>query len=247
MRDPPADFFDREAAGLRALRETAAIPVPRVLWHTPSTLALEWIDHPEDSSAATVRDARGAEVFGADLATLHTHHGLAFGAVDSSSRGYLGSVALDLRARVHWPQVYLEQRVKPLARQAVAANGLDPVALAMIDDLSDRGDGFWGPSEPPSLVHGDLWHGNRVVSAQGRHWLVDPSAHYGHRELDLALMRLFGGFDEVTFSAYMEVSPLSPGWQERTDLYQLAPLLANVLIHGGSAGQQAMERLTRLA
>lgn len=247
MDDPPVDFFAREAAGLTALRATGAIPVPRVLWHTPLALALEWIDHPDEGNAASVSNAEGAEVFGADLAALHAHHGEAFGTVDSRTRGYLGSVPLDLRAREHWPQVYLEQRVMPLVRQTVAANGLDPAALAVAEALTGRGEAFWGPSEPPSLVHGDLWHGNRVVGSDGRHWLVDPSAHYGHRELDLALMRLFGGFSEATFSAYMEVSPLSPGWQERTDLYQLAPLLANILMHGGSAGRRVMERLTRLA
>jgi len=247
MRDPPADFFAREAAGLNALRVTGAIPVPHVLWHTVSALALEWIDHPTVTDAGTVGNAKGAAEFGAHLAALHSHRGLAFGTVDSSSRGYLGSVELDLQAQHHWPQAYLEQRVRPLARQAVAANGLDPAALPLIDALSGRDDEFWGPSEPPALVHGDLWHGNRVVGSDGRHWLVDPSAQYGHRELDLALMRLFGGFDEVTFSAYMEVAPLAPGWQERTGLYQLAPLLANTLIHGGSAGRKVMERLVRLA
>ncbi len=252
MRDPPADFFAREAAGLNAMRATGAIPVPHVLWHTPSALALEWIDHPTEpetpsARATSARDAKGAEDFGVHLAALHSHRGVAFGAVDSSSRGYLGSVPLDLHWRRYWPQAYLEQRVRPLARQAVAANGLDPAALPLVDALSGRGDAFWGPSEPPALVHGDLWHGNRVVSSDGRHWLVDPSAQYGHRELDLALMRLFGGFDEATFSAYMEVSPLAPGWQERTDLYQLAPLLANILIHACSAGRGVMERLVRLA
>ncbi len=247
MNDPPADFFDREVAGLNALRATGAIPVPRVMWQTPSALALEWIDRIDSADATSRRDSKEAEVFGRHLAALHLHRGVAFGTVDNSTRGYLGSVPLDLHPQDHWPQAYLEQRVRPLARQAVAANGLDPAALAIIDGLSGRGDAFWGPSESPSLVHGDLWHGNRVVSSDGRHWLVDPSAHYGHRELDLAFMRLFGGFDEATFSAYMEVSPLAPGWQERTDLYQLAPLLANILIHGGSAGLRVMERLTRLA
>lgn len=247
MGDPPVDFFGREAAGLDALRVTGAIPVPHVLWHTASALALEWIDHSTKSDASPAKDRKGAEDFGVHLAALHSHRGRSFGTVDASSRGYLGSVPLDLQAQRHWPQAYLEQRVKPLARQAVAVNGLDPAALPLLDAISGRGEEFWGPGEPPALVHGDLWHGNRVVGSDGRHWLVDPSAQYGHRELDLALMRLFGGFDEVTFLAYMEVSPLAPGWQERTDLHQLAPLLVNILIHGGSAGRRVMQRLLRLA
>lgn len=247
MGDPPADFFDREVAGLNALRATGAIPVPRVLWHTPSALALEWIDRVDAAEVSSGGDAGGQELFGAQLAAVHSQSGEAFGTVDAATGGYLGSVPLDLTPQTVWPRAYLEQRVRPLARQAIAANGLDPAALPMIDHLSGRDESFWGPSEPPSLVHGDLWHGNRVVGSDGRHWLVDPSAHYGHRELDLAFMRLFGGFDRATFSAYMEVWPLAPGWQERTDLYQLAPLLANILIHGGTAGQRVMERLTRLA
>ncbi len=236
--NPPSDFYEREAAGLRALRSTGTVPVPEVLRHHPSGLALEWIEH-GDGSTFGGKNA-GAEEFGRDLAALHRHRGPHFGSVDRCAHGYLGSVRLDLSPQDHWSVAYLEHRVLPLARQAVAAGRVDPAVLRMVDRLLARGPEVCGPVEPPSLVHGDLWAGNRVIDAHARHWIVDPSVHYGHREIDLALMRLFGGFAEATFAAYTEVYPLAAGWQERTALYQLAPLLANTLMHGATFGASVM-------
>ncbi len=240
---PPADFFEREAAGLRALRATGTVPVPEVLRQRASGLALEWIEHADQPGGD--RSAIGAEEFGRGLASLHSHVGPHFGSIDDRPHGYLGSVGLDLRDHAEWSASYLQDRVLPLARQAVAVGRLEPSALPLVDWLVNRGPEVCGPPEPPTLVHGDLWSGNRVIGNDGRHWLVDPSAHYGHREIDLALMRLFGGFAEPTFAAYMEVFPLAPGWQHRTALFQLAPLLANTLMHGPTFSESVMERLRR--
>lgn len=240
---PPADFYEREAAGLRALRATGTVPVPEVLRQRASGLALEWIEHADEPAAAG--SAIGAEEFGRGLAALHGHTGPHFGSIDDRPDGYLGSVGLDLRAHTEWSVSYLQGRVLPLARQAVSVGRLEGAALPLVDRLIGQGPEVCGPPEPPCLVHGDLWSGNRVIGDDGRHWLVDPSAHYGHREIDLALMRLFGGFAEATFAAYMEVFPLASGWQQRTALYQLAPLLANTLMHGATFGERVMMRLRR--
>lgn len=241
VANPPDDFYEREAVGLAALRATATVPVPAVLRHHPSGLALEWIEH-EDRPSPGGRGS-GAEEFGRRLAALHRHRGPHFGSVDSCARGYLGSVRLDLAPQEHWSVAYLEHRVLPLAREAVAVGRVDPAALALVDRLLARGPEVCGPVEQPSLVHGDLWAGNQVIDTEARHWIVDPSAHYGHREIDLALMRLFGGFADATFAAYQEVYPLAPGWQERVAVYQLAPLLANALMHGATFGESVMARL----
>lgn len=240
----PEDFYAREAAGLRALHGTGTIPVPTVLRESASGLVLSWIDH--DRPGQVESRALGAEAFGRGLADLHAHTGPYFGSIDETPHGYLGLVALDLTPQRDWPTAYLERRLLPWGRAAVDAHRLDPAAVPLIERLIDRGQDVCGVPEPPSMVHGDLWSGNSVVAEDGRHWLVDPSAHFGHREVDLALMRLLGGFPEATFAAYMEVFPLAQGWQRRTDLYQLAPLLANTLMRGGSYGSQVMERLRRL-
>jgi fructosamine-3-kinase len=89
------------------------------------------------------------------------------------------------------------------------------------------------PDEPPARLHGDLWAGNRLVDSGGHSWLVDPAAHGGHREFDLAMMWLFGGFDEDCFAAYDDTSPLAAGWRNRVPLHQLAPLAVHAIKFGG--------------
>ena len=101
-----------------------------------------------------------------------------------------------------------------------------------------------GPPEPPARLHGDLWSGNVLAGADGRPWLIDPAAHGGHREVDLAMLRLFGGPGERCFAAYEDVAPLAPGHSDRVALYQLLPLLVHaVLFGGGYAG--SVERAAR--
>jgi fructosamine-3-kinase len=101
-----------------------------------------------------------------------------------------------------------------------------------------------GPAEPPSRLHGDLWSGNVMADRRGRPWLIDPSAYGGHREVDLAMLRLFGAPSERVFAAYQERSPLAGGWRERVELYQLLPLLVHAALFGGSYGARA-ERVAR--
>ena len=91
-----------------------------------------------------------------------------------------------------------------------------------------------GEPEPPARLHGDLWAGNRLVGSDGRNWLIDPAAHAGHREFDLAMMGLFGGFGPECFAAYEEAFPLGAGWRDRVALHQLAPLVGHAIKFGGS-------------
>ena len=91
-----------------------------------------------------------------------------------------------------------------------------------------------GEAEEPARLHGDLWSGNLHVDEQGAPCLIDPAVYGGHREVDLAMMRLFGGFSARVFSAYDEAFPLAPGHAERVPLYQLYPLLVHVNLFGGS-------------
>jgi fructosamine-3-kinase len=123
-----------------------------------------------------------------------------------------------------WPAFYAERLVRPLAERV----GCEPALR-----VCDRIDALVGPPEPPARLHGDLWSGNVHADAQGRPWLVDPAAYGGHREVDLAMLRLFGAPSPRTMAAYEEVAPLAEGHEDRVELYQLFPLLVHAVLFGG--------------
>ncbi|MGA9275452.1 fructosamine kinase family protein, partial [Ilumatobacter sp.] len=106
-----------------------------------------------------------------------------------------------------------------------------------------------GADEPPALLHGDLWAGNRLVDGRGTNWLIDPAAHGGHREFDLAMMALFGGYDRRCWSAYDAEFRLADGWLDRVPLHQLAPLVVHAIKFGGgyaTAVDRALDACDRL-
>ena len=239
MRDPPPGLFEREATGLHALRSVGALGVPEVLRAHESGLVLEWVDVDPD------RTGDDGEL-GRALAALHERHGPRFGSIDDRSHSYVGSVGVDLSPADTWAESYLVGRVQPLAVQCVRRGLLDPGVLVALDRLAARGEQVCGPPEPPSLVHGDLWVGNWLVDTSGRHWVIDPSVSWSHRELDLAMMRMFSGFGEGVFTAYQEVAPLAEGWEARVDLHQLLPLLVHVILFGDPYAGQVVRALRRL-
>lgn len=229
-RDPPDHFFTTEATGLAWLRAAEAVPVPDVSSvsdgdrGTPPHLALQWID----GSGRTIAPCEAA--FGRDLARLHRVGSPHFGRAD---RRTTGSRALPNEPCATWPEFFSTQRLRPLMRLAEAADALSAATLAEIgriaDDLAELG----GPPEPSARLHGDLWAGNRLVDPTGMSWLIDPAAHGGHREFDLAMMQLFGGFGDEAFRGYHEEFLLADGWRDRMPLHQLAPLIVHAIKFGG--------------
>jgi fructosamine-3-kinase len=238
--DPMPEMFEREAAGLHALRATAAVAVPEVIRESAAGLVLEWIEEGRRTEAA---DA----ALGAELAALHWVTGPHFGGLDGAPGGYLGSQPVDLTPTELWPEFFVERRVRPLTHRAVELGRLDPSAVALADRVGRRGDELCGPPEPPALLHGDLWGGNRLVDAKGVNWLIDPAVYWGHREVDLAMMQLFGGFGQSTYEVYDEAFPLAAGWRDRVGWYQLPPLLVHAILFGGSYGSAALDVLRRYA
>ena len=243
-RDPPPGFFTTEASGLQWLRAPGVVRVPDVLavsdgdGTAPPRLVLEWID--EGRSGITSDSDLGRE-----LARLHRAGSPSFGRDD---RRTTGSRALPNDPCDTWVEFYATRRLEPLARlardqEALAHNTLDDLSI-VIDRLSE----FGGPAEPPARLHGDLWAGNRLVDSAGRSWLIDPAAHGGHREFDLAMMRLFGGYGADCFAEYDDEFPLADGWQDRIPLHQLAPLAVHAIkFRGGYAGatQRALDAILR--
>ncbi|WP_256838839.1 fructosamine kinase family protein [Ornithinimicrobium faecis] len=235
----PPLFFEREAVGLRALAAAGA-RVPEVLAVDHRSLALSWIE--QGGAGRTDRTDTG-ERFGRELAALHGTTGARWGPVDGEPTAYLGACPIDLTPCETWHESWVQRRLVPLAREAADAGRLDPAAVTLAEQIRPE---HLGPQEPPTLVHGDLWAGNRLVDGEGQSWLIDPCAHYGHREVDLAMMRLFGGFGEGAFAAYAEVSPLADGWAQRVAVYQAVPLLVHAILFGGGYAAQSAEAL-RLA
>jgi fructosamine-3-kinase len=236
---PPA-FFSTEAAGLRWLGEPGTVPVPEVLAvsdGSPNYLVLAWID--EGRAGPTTESDLGR-----GLAALHRAGAPSFGRED---RRTTGSRALPNEPCATWPEFYATQRLLPLARLAADAGALEPAAIAGLERVAGRLDGLPGADEPPARLHGDLWAGNRLVDRLGRSWLIDPAAHGGHREFDLAMMRLFGGFRADAFAAYMEESPLADGWQDRVALHQIAPLVVHAIKFGGGYAGAAARAIAEYA
>jgi fructosamine-3-kinase len=149
---------------------------------------------------------------------------------------------MDNALAVDWPSFYARQRVLPFARLALDRGTLSLDALTVIErvmnKLTELVDA--AATEPPSRIHGDLWSGNLLWDPSGRAWLIDPAAHGGHRETDLAMLALFGAPHlERILAAYDEHRPLTDGWRRRVGLHQLHPLLVHAVLFGRSYAQQA--------
>jgi fructosamine-3-kinase len=221
---PPGGFFEAEAAGLSWLRAAAAVPVPEVIVALPDLIALEWIE-PGDASPTA------AERFGRDLATLHRSGAEAFGA---DWPGFIGPLPMDNSVSTGpWGRWFAERRLRPYLRISIdrgAIAGTDVTVIEQIMQDIDRYD----PQEPPARTHGDLWPGNVLWAADGRAWLIDPAAHGGSRETDLAELALFGGAPHLDriLAAYQEVWPLADGWRARVPLHQLHLLLVHTAVFG---------------
>ncbi len=219
--------YAAEAAGLRWLAEPGAVRTPRVLDVDERYLALEWVPPGR-------LDAAGAEELGRGLAATHAAGAPTFGLAGAGVR--FGSLGLSNEPSGDWAEFYGDRRLGALAEIARERRALSPGAIAAVERVRARLTDLVGPAEPPARLHGDLWSGNVMADVGGRPWLIDPSAYGGHREVDLAMLRLFGAPSERVFAAYDEVSPLADGWRERVELYQLLPLLVHALLFGGSYG-----------
>lgn len=232
---PPAGFFTTEAVGLEWLRSSGTVRVPIVLaasdggpidetgeMHTPAFLALEWIDQSR-------RPADEFE-FGRSLANLHQTSAAVFGREDGRTTGSLG---LPNQPCATWSEFVSTCRFEPLARIASDRDALPADVIGHLERLAADLDRF-DDGAAAARLHGDLWAGNRLVDVDGSSWLIDPAAHGGHGEFDLAMMRLFGGFGPEAFAGYESVRPLADGWRERVELHQIAPLVVHAIKFGGS-------------
>ena len=229
-RRPPPGFFATEAASLTWMGESGAVRVPRVLAVDDASLVLEWVAE-GGRSAGTDTDTDTETAFGAELAAMHAAGAPCFGRAD---RATTTSRALPNEPADSWAEFFAANRLVPLARLAADASALSEATIRAIEVLAGRLDRMGLPVEPPARLHGDLWAGNRLVDVDNNNWLIDPAAFGGHREFDLAMMELFGGFGRGCWVAYEEIAPLADGWQARVPLHQLAPLVTHAIKFGGT-------------
>lgn len=231
------DMFACEARGLRWLSQARALRIASVVAacdEPPAFLALELI---EPAPRARDHDER----LGRGLAALHQSGAPRFGLDHDNYIGTLPQHNANASAE-RWSSFYVERRLEPQLARAVDAGRVDRALAAAFARLFANIDALCGPEEPPARLHGDLWGGNAIVDERGEPVLIDPAVYGGHREIDLAMMQLFGGFGPACFAAYDEAYPRAPGHEQRVGLYQLYPLLVHVNLFGGSY----VERVQRI-
>lgn len=231
-------MFEAESRGLELLRGHASLTIPAVIGHgnngMHSFLILEFIER------GRLNDLFW-ENFGVGLARLHQHSHQYFGL---DHENYIGSIPQSNKQHHDFVTFFVEERLEKqwqlAVRRITSIQRFRPRFERMCKRLSEI-----LPKEPPALLHGDLWNGNYLIDAKGNAALIDPAAYYGHREIDLAMSLLFGGFDERIYAAYEQVIPLSPGWKDRVAIFNLYPLLVHVNLFGGGYVNDVTDIISR--
>ena len=219
-------MFAAEAEGLKELRNSSTIIIPQVIQQgitqNQQWLLLQWIE-----KGSTLTDS--LKNFGAALARMHQLPQACFG---WPRHNYIGSLQQLNTQHSSWASFYTYCRIMPLVKLLVDA------ALFSAEDLQQAGAfctaaGNLFPHEPPALLHGDLWAGNYMITTAGGAAVYDPAVYYGHREMDIGMAALFGGFSQAFYDGYNEVYPLQQDWRQRLPLTQLYPLLVHAVLFGG--------------
>ncbi|MEB3367811.1 fructosamine kinase family protein [Saccharopolyspora mangrovi] len=229
-----------EAASLRWLAEPGVVAVPEVFGEGENCLVTEHV-------ATAPPSARAAEELGRGLARLHAAGAPAFGSPPPGgpADAWIGLAPMRNEPEEDWPAFYARHRVQPYVHRGVDEGVLSAESAKVLDQVCESLAELAGPAEPPARLHGDLWSGN-VHWGRDRAWLIDPAAHGGHRETDLAMLHLFGSpqLDRIV-EAYSEVHPLAEGWRDRIALHQLFPLLVHAVLFGGGYAVQAVQAARR--
>jgi protein-ribulosamine 3-kinase len=218
-------MFETEALGLKLLKKPNTPRVPEVLAHGESVqhswLLLEYI--PQGSYSESFWDD-----FGFALGQLHKNSNESFG-LDHGN--YIGSLPQSNKNHKTWNEFFIEERLGKQLEMAKKKGLVDSSLIQSFENLFKAIPSIF-PSEPPALVHGDLWSGNFMCDTQGNPCIIDPAVYYGFREMDIAMSKLFGGFASRFYEAYHEAFPMASGWQQRLEICNLYPLLVHVNLFG---------------
>jgi fructosamine-3-kinase len=219
-------LFETEAKGLDKLRAQCTLTIPAVIKHgicnDQQYLLLEWLE-----KGIPKKDMW--RKFGQGLALMHKQPQEYFGLNEDN---YIGSLKQNNDPHSEWYSFYAECRIKPLLKKLFDAGDLSATDLHDADTFSKNLRTIL-PAEPPSLLHGDLWAGNYLITSPGSASIFDPAIYFGHREMDIGMTKLFGGFDQQFYEGYNETYPLEKGWETRLPASQLYPLLVHAVLFGG--------------
>ena len=233
-------MFETEKKGLDLLKANSQFHIPKVIDvvndGNDAMIFMEWIE-------PGARESDYWRKFGRRLAEMHRSTNEEFG-LDHDN--YIGSLPQRNNRHSTWADFFIEERLQPMIEQARNDSQIDQEDISAFESLFARLPEIF-PEEPPSLVHGDLWSGNYMTGPGGAATIIDPAVYYGHREMDLGMTKLFGGFDREFYDAYHEEFNLEPGWEERLDLANLYPLMVHVNLFGRGYLGQVKQILRRFA
>lgn len=219
-------MFEKEANGLTALAKGSSLIVPSVIKYGTTLqqqyLLLQWIE-----KGISKKDFW--ESFGIALAAMHKQPQVYFGWTEDN---YIGSLSQNNTIHQDWSSFYSECRILPLVKILFDAGVYSKQDANLAESFCKKINQFF-PEESPSLLHGDLWSGNFMTSSSGNAVIYDPAIYYGHREMDIGMTKLFGGFDLRFYNAYNDAYPLEKNWMQRLPLAQLYPLLVHAVLFGG--------------
>jgi len=221
------DMFQKEAHGLQKLDSTVTLRIPKVLGTGEAAgtafLLLEYVEERRADDAFW-------ETFGRSLAQLHQTTHSSFGLPYDN---YIGRQPQPNTPTESWTDFFIHQRLLPQMERARQQNRLQASDEQQFEQLFKKLPDLF-PEEPPALIHGDLWSGNFLVDEKQQPVLIDPAISFSHREADLAMTQLFGGFAPRFYESYHATARLAPGFEERVPIFQLYPLLVHVTHFGGS-------------
>ena len=219
-------MFTMEAAGLEALRNNTTIKVPGIIaqgiTHNKQWLLLQWIEK-------GIAKKNTMEKMGTALAAMHQRAQPHFG---WHSNNYIGSLVQINTPHSHWHSFFTQCRIMPLVKMLFDTGIFSKADITAVEAFCKYAETVF-PEEPPCLLHGDLWGGNYMIDTNGDAVIFDPAVYYGHREMDLGMTKLFGGFNESFYAAYQDRYPAGKGWQQRLHVTQLYPLLVHAVLFGG--------------
>jgi len=235
---PYPEMLDKEARGLEFIGTQSEFRVPRVIKTGIAAesqfLIAEFIKPAPETPGYW-------EKFGRRLARMHRRSSATFGLEYDN---YIGSMVQNNCRADTWAEFFVEQRLQPQLKIARDFGRAGASMVRSFDKLFARAEELF-PNEPPSALHGDLWSGNFMTGADGHAVIFDPAVYFGHREMDIAMAQLFGGFDDEFYSGYHSEYPLEKDWNRRAEIANLYPLMVHVNLFGGGYAAQVREVLNR--
>lgn len=236
VKSPPK-MFETEAKGLELLLSAETeLQIPKVLLFNDHFLVLDWIEE------ANGTPNNSAFEFGKELAKLHQKSDEKFGLPFDN---YIGKLPQSNFRHSNWFDFFALERIEPQIKMGVESGKLNRLVLRQVENLYKQLGRIF-PVEAPALLHGDLWSGNYMFTKTGAA-IFDPAVYFGHREMDLAMTKLFGGFPAEFYKGYEEFFPLEPGFSSRAPLYNLYPILVHANLFGGSYSRQAEDIISRFS